>query len=504
MGRCRRRRFVLELPLAVEPWQADELDKRLRAACRVYNACVESSRKAFSELSRTRRWRENEAARAEERNARSASGLKERAPRERELLARRSGMLKAAGFDEYAMMSLALRKGEWASGLLDAHARQKIGSRLWRAWESVLFGKGGDVHFRGWRHFASVEGKSDASGIRVREGEVRWLGLSLPLSVEDGNAYEREALGRAVAYTRLVRREIRGKRRWFAQLVLDGAPPERLRPDGTPRRAAGSGRVGIDIGTRTVAVASESSGAALRELAEGAQPHYRERRRVERAMDRSRRATNPRNFAPDGTPAKGPREWKRSARYEKLAARRRELCRKEAAVRRYEHELLSNEILAMGDEFVVEGMGFSALAKRAKPGALSKDGRPSRRKRFGRSVGEKAPAMLVSMIGRKSGGRLRRVDARSFKASQLDHATGELARKPLSRRWAEVDGHRVQRDLYSAFLLMCADEEADRADPARCDAAWPRFLEDHEAALADLAGKEGLPSSMGLGARAAR
>lgn len=498
MRRSKGDRFVLELPLAAERWQADVLDKRLRAACRVYNACVEATRSAFAELSRTRRWREVDAALEPHRERRRKDRRKERSAEERALLKERSRMLKDAGFDEFSMMSLAARKGEWAKHLLDCNTRQKIGSRLWRAWESVLFGAGEEVRFKGWRFFNTVEGKSNKSGIRLRDGKVSWLGLEIPLETEDGNAYEAEALSRDVAYVRIVRREVRGSRRFYAQLVLDGKPPVRLDASGRPRRATGEGRVGIDVGTRTIAVASESSGAMLRELAEGAQPHYRERLRVERAMDRSRRATNPQNFAPDGTAVKGAKGWKRSKRYEKLAARRRELYRKEVAVRRYEHELLSNEIVSMGDEYVVESMDFRALAKRAKPGAVRKDGRPSRRKRFGRSVGEKAPGMLVAMVGRKAAGALRRVDAGSYRASQLDHATGELAKKPLSKRWADVGGRRVQRDLYSAFLLMCASDVVDRADKARCDAAWPRFLEDHKAAIAALEGKEGLPSSMGL------
>lgn len=41
-------------------------------------------------------------------------------------------------------------------------------------------------------------------------------------------------------------------------------------------------------------------------------------------MDRSRRATNPDNFENDGTVRKGRKTWNRSARYRKLAVKRRE------------------------------------------------------------------------------------------------------------------------------------------------------------------------------------
>lgn len=92
-----------------------------------------------------------------------------------------------------------------------------------------------------------------------------------------------------------------------------------------------------------------------------------EKRLLLRKMDRSRRAMNPSYFNPDGT-VKSIRnkEWQKSKHYLSYQGKLREIYRKQAAVRKYQHECLANEIVAMGDKIYVETMNFLDLAKRKK------------------------------------------------------------------------------------------------------------------------------------------
>lgn len=51
-----------------------------------------------------------------------------------------------------------------------------------------------------------------------------------------------------------------------------------------------------------------------------------------------------------------------------------------------------------------------------------------------------------------------------FRASQYDHTNGEYTKKDLNTRWFQLsDGTLVQRDLYSAFLMYCADLEIKKS-----------------------------------------
>ncbi len=62
--------------------------------------------------------------------------------------------------------------------------------------------------------------------------------------------YEYWALRDTLKYVRLVRREQYGKENYYAQLILDGTPPN------TKYRNSMTGTVGIDIGTSTVAISA--------------------------------------------------------------------------------------------------------------------------------------------------------------------------------------------------------------------------------------------------------
>ena len=106
----------------------------------------------------------------------------------------------------------------------------------------------------------------------------------------------------------------------------------------------GKGRVGYDIGTQTLAFSSVSR-VGLVELVPEAQDIQNELRRINRAMDRSRRVMNPKMFNPDGTvidmpglppeclTKRGKRNWQNSKRYERLASHRRYLYSKQARLR---------------------------------------------------------------------------------------------------------------------------------------------------------------------------
>ena len=84
-------------------------------------------------------------------------------------------------------------------------------------------------------------------------------------------------------------------------------------------------------------------------------------------MDRSKRATNPNKFNENGTINKEDKnKWVYSNKYKKCRDRVKELFRKETAIRKYQHEILSNFIVSLGDNIYVEDMNFAGLQKRSK------------------------------------------------------------------------------------------------------------------------------------------
>ena len=89
----------------------------------------------------------------------------------------------------------------------------------------------------------------------------------------------------------------------------------------------------------------------------------------------------------------------------------------------------------------------------------------------------------------------------TFRASQYNHHTNEYIKKRLSDRSKDINGIRVQRDLYSAFLLYNTFDE-ETIDIDRCNKTFDNFYELHnhlinEMRMLKTAGKH-YPSCMGI------
>lgn len=327
--------------------------------------------------------------------------------------------------------------------------------------------------------------------------------------------YQQEALKCGVKYCRIIRKWVSTKWKYYAQIVLEGYPPIKCDNNGVAKHPVKQGRVGIDIGTQTIAFSGKDV-CDLRVLAPAARAQAKslvnEIAATLRAMDRSRRATNPKYYNPDGTikrlkrqhGQKQRREWKYSKRYYRLRAKLRNLYRKLADIRKMEHNILANELLAHGNEFVVEDMNYKALQKRSKETKINpKTGRAHTKKRFGKSLSRCAPATFISILSKKAnryGGTVIKVSTFETKASQFDHTDESYTKKKLSERMARLrSGDIVQRDLYSAFLLEHIDTESLQYNMETLNSAFPAFLEMHENTKQRLqAVGSSLPASIGF------
>ena len=430
--------FVAEFGLRTTPRDERELRVRFEAARQMYNACLGETLRRLSLMRESKDYR---AARARTKG-------KER----------RAAFLAVAQTFGYTSLSIqkfaqTCRDACWIGDHLGSHDTQTTSLRAFRAVQQYGFAKRGKPHFKTFGTLDCVEGKSNAAVIRVRANVVYWSGLVLPLVIDPGSDWERQALARRVKYVRILRRSLRSRLRWYVQLVCEGMPPQRKAV------ALGSGTVGLDIGPSTIAVVSDSTASLQTFCSTLAQP-WKTLRRAERALDRSRRATNPRNYDERGVAKKGVTKWIRSKRYAKIATARREIERTLQAERKRAHGELANKTLRCGSIIKTEKLSYRSLQKN-----------------FGRSVKVHAPGAFLAGIKRKLdalGGTLVEIETTSTRLSQYDHTTDSYAKKPLSQRMQVFGDGRtepIQRDLYSAFLARCCDQHV--LDVRQAQAAWP-------------------------------
>lgn len=263
----------------------------------------------------------------------------------------------------------------------------------------------------------------------------------------------------------------------------------------------------MDIGTQTIGIASKHD-VKLLELAPEVVNMDKEIKRLQRHMDRSQRAMNPLNYNADGTIKRGIKLiWVHSKRCLKAQLKRKELYRKQAEIRKQSHNKLANYILSLGNEVYVEKMNFKALQKRSKKTTINKKtGKFNKKKRFGKSLANKAPSMLLTIIDNKlkwAGSSLKEIDTAKVRASQYNHLNQEYNKKKLSQRWNTFNYKekevKVQRDLYSSFLIMDVNETLNTINNDLCNKAFEEFYKLHEIEIKRLkANNKNNISSMGV------
>src|SRR5713101_6229115 len=200
--------------------------------------------------------------------------------------------------------------------------------------------------------------------------------------------------------------------------------------------------------TRPLAIVPQAGPARLLLLAEELAPDARKRRRLQRHLERQRRANNPQHYDAQGRIKKrqgqGRRVWRESHRYQQTRRRLATTERKLAAHRRSLHGHLANQIIRLGDDLRIEQVSYKSWQRC-----------------FGRSVGLRAPGRFVDavkcVVARTRTAQLHEIPTFQTKLTQYCHRCGTYTRKPLSQRFhccphcGLGSEELIQRDLYSAW-----------------------------------------------------
>lgn len=375
---------------------------------------------------------------------------------------------------------------------------------IWRGMEKCLYDNGNTIHFSKYGELPCIRAKQINRGIpmSVKNDKLQFKIGKTVFEIQTKDRFQQDEVNAILSYlaepeimdskavntliedaycidthrpcyATLVPKMIRGKYRVYLHLTIEGKAKPKYDRYGNPRHKYGKGMIGADIGTQTVAYTSDTE-VGLKNLSEcgnSIQTSERKERLLYRAMDRSRRATNPQNYNEDGTVKKGRKTWKHSNHYKKLKAKHSELCRINAVNRRLAINEDANHLRSLGDIFVTEPKNASKLMKRTKETIKNDKGKFNKKKRFGKSIKNRCPSGFQTTIEKKfkvTGGTYVEVP-NNYRASQYDHTADAYIKKKLSDRLYKLqDGTEVQRDWYSSFLLYCYDYNMRDIDKDKC------------------------------------
>ena len=507
--------YVLTLPLMCNPYEIAVLDERLHQAEHIYNQVLKYAKTRLFELKRNKKYKRllkkySDYKKLEEQDfVTCRKEKKKETSKYTKLKNETSKELKKTQLkfkvSEYQLHEYVKIQYQKYKGI-DSNTGQKIATRVWEAIETNLYGKGKKLHFKKYGQLKSIEGKTNKSGIYYKEGWLTFNGLLLKPKVRKEDLFAQECLSNGrIKYCRILKKHIRGKLKFYVQLVFEGFPPPKRQKDGSFKfKSSPNERVGLDIGPSSLAIVSNKK-CILTELAQGLENYDRQKRLLLRKLDRSRRATNPDHYNEDGTVKQGVKlNWVRSNNYLKTLYKFKDMERRRVAYRKQSHERLANEILTLGNDIYIETMNWKGLQKRSTKTEISeKTGKFKRKKRFGKSIGNHAPSSFVEILKRKlkyQEKTLNQVNTTTFKASQFNHVTGEYMKKELNERWNLIKRTKIQRDLYSAFLLMNSKKDLSHTDIELCHQTYEIFKKNHKKCLDELMSNKDIKllSSFGL------
>lgn len=494
---------TLTLHLKTSPDDEIVINNRFRALAHVHNVTVKYARKLIVRLKYDKEYqlwlREYREINAIDEKRRSKAQKARRKELSGLMNERREDIgLTKSGLEKYTRVC-----GEKYRGVLASQQIQKEVDRVWNGVEKVLFGSGKFLHFKKGDDFNTISQKSAGNGIKFHRDSlsIEWSGLEIPCKYpfkkEKELEYLEETLNHDVKFCEIKRRAFNNGWHYYVIIYLDGKAPEKFKsapPDKT---------MGIDPGVSTVAAVSDDK-VFLEELAPDAAQYEKKIEKLQQYMDRSKRVSNPERFNADGTVKKGVcGRWKYSKSYEKARMKLKTLYRKKSEYTETQHNNLANRLLENSGSFIVEDMDFAALARKSRKTerkevsepVKNKDGTTTfvrkykRKKRFGHSIGSRSPALFLTTLERKCivrNGTFKRIDTKSFKASQYDHVTDEYIKVPLSQREKIVNDNLVQRDLYSAFLIWNTSRDLKHADRTKCSGRFEKFVTVQNDGISDM------------------
>jgi hypothetical protein len=489
LKRAKTPTFLLELPLRIDWGQESRLRAHLEAARSLYNALLSEAMKRLRCMRNDPAWTK----------ARTIPRL-----HKQERAQAFSQLRTKYHFSEYELHEYAKRaRVSWIADHIESTMAQTLATRAYQAANRVCVGKAKRVRFRSsGRGFDSVEGKRNDVGMRFvldpnagDGGFLLWNEEVMPAIIDWCDPVVQHGLCHNIKYVRLVRRKASSAQakeadhdgnRYSVQLVLEGQAF--IKPK---HEEGGKDTIGLDIGPSTLAIVPRSGAADLITFCEELAPDTRKKRRLQRTMDRQRRANNPDNFDEKGQVKTGRLHWKESKRYQATRRQHANTERRLAAHRKSLHGHLAHRVAQVGTTITIEKTSFKAWQKQ-----------------YGRSIGLRAPGLFVAHLTRivaKTGGTLREVSVYQTKLSQYCHQCRQYHKKPRSQRWHKCPCGfgPVQRDLYAAFLL--AYLEPEQTQPSINQHVWEGAEPRLRAVMEDLQQRanEGhlLPRSMGLVAR---
>lgn len=469
-------RFVVSIKIKPEAYQIDMLEKGYFKCNRLYNNATRYVLRQVKQIKRTRKYQNIVKLLKKDIDKDFKKSLYQEI---KDLMIE----YKVTKSDLEKYMKVGNKRAFCRS--INSDVFQTLAKELYKSVESSLF-KGTEIKYRKFGTTNTLSSKAKYSTIILNEDKksFKYRKEVFKLKpIREKDYYLQEALKNEIAICRIVRKPIKNKYQYYLQIILKGVPPKKV--------FKGKGVIGIDQGTSTIALYKNDL-IDFVELTPNIRKYNKEIVKIQRRMENKKRLNNPDCYNENGTFKKGSKIT-RTKGYQKELFKLKDAYRRKTVYVQDLHNKLAKFIISNCDTIVKETLNYKALQKRVKGKSVKQDKKTTiinkkgdvksvykykRKKRFGKSLNNHSPGYLNAQILKRAmecGVNVVAVDMLEYRASQYNHLTGEYVKSELKDRCKLIGSDKVQRDLYSAFLLYNYKDEKT-IDRDKCFKEFDNFL----------------------------
>ena len=387
-------------------------------------------------------------------------------------------LLRKLKLNEYGIQERMKKHRRNYEQYVDSTIWQKIASHLWKSIYKYCFWNWRWLRKKKYYQFTSIEWKSNTTGLitfsKDKSSFMKYKQLLIKLSQFDNFQLE-NTRWKEISYCRLVR--IQWNKRWKYSLQII------MKWESNKKYEIGNKKAWCDFGLNAIALVRDDNQCKLLHTW-NANYHQERIAKLQRIVSQEYLSLNPDCYNETWKI----KEWvslKCNQKIKKYNKKISNLRRKQAMKHKYEIHKLAKEILAFSWELISEDMDFKKIRQSKEYKGLAK------------IIQFCTPWLLKSKLEEKV--ELKYVDKYNYKASQYNHITNEYIKPKLSDRTKKIWENMIQRDLYSAYLLLNHSEDLKTIDRKKCIENFNTFLNKHNELIEELKqNKEEYPTSFWL------
>ena len=375
-------------------------------------------------------------------------------------------LLKQLKLNEYWLQERMKKHRRRYEKNVDSTIGQKIASNLWKSIDKYCFWNWKWLRKKKYYQFTSIEWKSNEMGLMTfskDKSSFMKYKKHLLLKISQFDNFQLENIRwKEISYCRLVR--IQWNKRWKYSFQII------MKWESNKKYNIGNKKAWIDFWLNYVALVDENQECKLIMTWEW-NYHQDKIAKLQKIISQEYLSLNPECY--DETWKI--KEWvilKCNEKIKKYNKKISYLRRKQAKKLSSEQNQVRKQILIEYWELYWEKLEYREIKKREKWISLWK------------IVQRWSPWQMRSKLEEKW--KVIYVDKYNYKASQYNHFTNEYAKPKLSERVKNIWENKVQRDLYSAYLLLNHKKNLKEIDRKKCIENFNTFLENHNQLISEL------------------